>query len=99
MRLSNTMPRRALIGLAITTALLLGPPAALGQDPSTDPDALASRVLYSMDGSDEAGAALALVDLDADGLLDLLVGAPAASGGAGRVYVVPGWLLGLRRHG
>ncbi len=53
----------------------------------------ATLVLTGQDESDEAGTALALADLDGDGLADLVVGAAGRDGdeaGAGAVYLLQG---------
>lgn len=59
--------------------------------------ATADAVLWGADGGDETGVAVAGVgDLDGDGLGDLLVGAPAATGAtteSGVAWFVPGILL------
>ena len=58
-------------------------------------DAVASRRVHGLAGS-RTGSAVALADLDADGILDLLMGAPGTSGpagdrlDAGSLIVLPG---------
>lgn len=50
-------------------------------------------------GSDQFGAAVALVDLNRDGRLDIVIGAPGEDRGAGRVTVVHGARRGFARTG
>jgi len=55
-------------------------------NPGTSPN----LVFYGHDPADHLGAAIACVDLDGDGLGDIVVGAPGADAGAGRVYLLHG---------
>ncbi|MCB9779506.1 MAG: FG-GAP repeat protein [Alphaproteobacteria bacterium] len=64
-------------------------------DADCDVRDLADRVVDGIDG-ELAGTALALGDLDGDGIDDLLVGAFGASGAAGAAYALMGPLLGDR---
>ncbi len=50
--------------------------------------------LWNGDSAERAGAAVGGGDLDGDGGIDLVIGAPAASGDAGAVYVVGSRSLG-----
>lgn len=54
-------------------------------------------VLWGTEAGEQAGTALAVGDVDGDGRPELLVGAPEAGGGAGRVYVLG--LAGLSAGG
>ena len=55
-----------------------------------EPLTLTTSTLGQGSPGDEFGAAVVLADLNEDGCSDIIVGAPGASGGAGRVYVVLG---------
>jgi hypothetical protein len=57
---------------------------------SREPLTLTKSTLGQGSPGDEFGAAVVLADLNEDGCSDIIVGAPGASGGAGRVYVVLG---------
>jgi hypothetical protein len=58
---------------------------------SSDRDATdADLVLRGEATDDDAGTALDLSDIDGDGTLDLLIGAPGTNAGAGRGYLVLG---------
>jgi hypothetical protein len=79
--------------------LLVGLPARNGKTGEVDlrltaasggPLTLTSSTLGQGVQGDEFGAAVVLADLNDDGCSDIIVGAPGASGGAGRVYVVLG---------
>ena len=79
--------------------LLVGLPARNGKTGEVDlrltaasgePLTLTTSTLGQGSPGDEFGAAVVLADLNEDGCSDIIVGAPGASGGAGRVYVVLG---------
>lgn len=62
--------------------------------PSGIPCWLGFRV-DGVNSSDEVGNAVAVGDVNGDGIPDLIIGAPGAAGGAGAVYVVFGTKLGF----
>ena len=79
--------------------LVVGLPARSGNTGEVDlrlttasagPLTLTTSKLGQGSSGDEFGAAVALADLNEDGCSDIIVGAPGASGGAGRVFVVLG---------
>ncbi len=93
-------------GAAAGAAVLLGaldagplPDWAVGQ-PGVDrvrlvlgplvPEARAEDYLSDVEGGGGFGSALSAADLDGDGILDLVVGAPGRAGGAGAVF----WFAG-----
>jgi len=57
---------------------------------SAGPLTLTSSTLGQGTSDDEFGAAVVLADLNEDGCSDIIIGAPGASAGAGRIYVVLG---------
>jgi hypothetical protein len=61
-----------------------------------DPSDSAQFSFHGAGGGDQLGAAVGCADLDGDGLDDLIVSAPNANGGTGRVYAVLG-RTGLKR--
>ena len=80
--------------LLLPVALLLLPSVAVGLTPGQRPLDSASRVLAGELADERAGASVAVPgDLDGDGVPDLVVGAPGAEDGAGRVYVLSGATL------
>jgi hypothetical protein len=56
----------------------------------TNPNSVMEFHFFGREAADRLGAAVACADLNADGIDDLVVGAPGAAGGAGRVYAVFG---------
>lgn len=79
--------------------LVVGLPARSGNTGEVDlrlttasagPLTLTTSKLGQGSSGDEFGAAVALADLNEDGCSDIIVGAPGASGGRGRVFVVLG---------
>ena len=86
--------------------LVVGLPARSGNTGEVDlrlttasagPLTLTTSKLGQGSSGDEFGAAVALADLNEDGCSDIIVGAPGASGGAGRVYVVLGARDGFQK--
>ena len=86
--------------------LLVGLPARNGKTGEVDlrltsasgePLTLTASTLAQGSPGDEFGAAVVLADLNEDGCSDIIVGAPGAGGGAGRVYVVLGDRNGFQK--
>jgi len=82
----------------LLVASLLVPTVALGLTAGTRPLDSAPRVLVGELADERAGASVAVPgDLDGDGVPDLVIGAPGADDGAGRVYVLSGAVLAEKR--
>jgi hypothetical protein len=88
------MRRRAALIFVVMTALVASATGSADGGLPSVVDLGASATGLRIDGAAAGGrfgdAALAIGDLDGDGAADLVVGAPAAAGGRGAVYVVFG---------
>ncbi len=83
---------------ALLVALLLLPAAAEALTPGTRPLDSAPRVLVSELADERVGTSIAVPgDLAGDGVPDVVIGAPGANDGAGRVYVISGAVIAAQR--